>query len=209
MKELIVIQHCQSEQHINKMAGGWADWKLTEKGQAQAKAIGEKLRDKINPVEYKMFSSDLLRASETAQIAGRELGLTPVLCRDLREINIGEANGKPIRWLDENRNTAAEGVDLIDVRSFHGAENTREHYSRIAAQLDALKAQGVEKAIIVTHGGSVPFVIAWWLKLPAEFFNTGSFVSHAGSITYLGKNLRGLNVLRQLSDTAHLSENLS
>ncbi len=37
MKRIITIQHCQSEQHINGMMGGWNDWELTELGHAQAR----------------------------------------------------------------------------------------------------------------------------------------------------------------------------
>ena len=43
MKRIITIQHCQSEQHINGMMGGWNDWELTELGSLQARRIGERL----------------------------------------------------------------------------------------------------------------------------------------------------------------------
>ena len=32
MRKIIVIQHCQSEHHINNMTGGWTDTPLTELG---------------------------------------------------------------------------------------------------------------------------------------------------------------------------------
>ncbi len=28
MKQIITIQHCQSQQHLNGMMGGWNDWDL-------------------------------------------------------------------------------------------------------------------------------------------------------------------------------------
>ena len=43
MKRIITIQHCQSEQHINGMMGGWNDWELTELGSLQARRSGERL----------------------------------------------------------------------------------------------------------------------------------------------------------------------
>lgn len=43
MKRVITIQHCQSEQHVNGMMGGWNDWELTELGREQARRIGERL----------------------------------------------------------------------------------------------------------------------------------------------------------------------
>jgi len=30
MVKIILIQHCQSEHHINNMSGGWTDTSLTE-----------------------------------------------------------------------------------------------------------------------------------------------------------------------------------
>ena len=29
MKQIITIQHCQSEHHVTGMMGGWNDWDLT------------------------------------------------------------------------------------------------------------------------------------------------------------------------------------
>ncbi|MBQ8791905.1 MAG: histidine phosphatase family protein, partial [Ruminiclostridium sp.] len=48
MKDIITIQHTQSEQHINKMIGSLGDWNLTELGIKQAHSIGKNLAD-----EYK------------------------------------------------------------------------------------------------------------------------------------------------------------
>ena len=36
MGKIILIQHCQSEHHINNMSGGWTDTPLTEFGRKQA-----------------------------------------------------------------------------------------------------------------------------------------------------------------------------
>ena len=47
MKTLIVIQHCQSEHHINELTGGWTDTPLTARGRRQAYCVAERLRDKL------------------------------------------------------------------------------------------------------------------------------------------------------------------
>lgn len=75
MKEIIVIQHCQSEHHINGMTGGWTDTPLTELGRRQAGCIGKRLSNEILSTEYTMYSSDLLRASQTADIIAQHLAL--------------------------------------------------------------------------------------------------------------------------------------
>jgi len=40
-KEIILVQHTQSEHHINGMIGAWGDWELTEYGKNQAYEIGK------------------------------------------------------------------------------------------------------------------------------------------------------------------------
>lgn len=44
MSNIILIQHCQSEHHINNISGGWTDTSLTELGRKQGEIIGEKLK---------------------------------------------------------------------------------------------------------------------------------------------------------------------
>ena len=48
MDEIILVQHCQSEHHINELSGGWTDTPLTEIGRAQAKKAGQRLKNEIN-----------------------------------------------------------------------------------------------------------------------------------------------------------------
>lgn len=40
MRKIILIQHCQSEYHINNLTGGWTDTSLTDLGQKQADLLG-------------------------------------------------------------------------------------------------------------------------------------------------------------------------
>ena len=65
MKNIIIIQHTQSAQHINGMIGSWDNWDLTEHGIEQAKRISERLSKEIKNDHYIMYSSDLLRAKHT------------------------------------------------------------------------------------------------------------------------------------------------
>lgn len=66
MKKIIVIQHPQSEQHVNRMIGSWHDWDLTEIGIKQAHNIARKLSAEITGDDYTVYSSDLLRTKHTA-----------------------------------------------------------------------------------------------------------------------------------------------
>ena len=74
MKTIITIQHTQAVHHTNGMVGSWTDWKLTEEGINQAKNIGEKLKRELAEKEFVIYSSDLLRAKQTAENVGSCLG---------------------------------------------------------------------------------------------------------------------------------------
>ena len=71
MKTFITIQHTQSVHHTNGMVGSWTDWELSELGHAQAEKIGEKLKFELAGRTFVMYSSDLLRAKQTAEHVGK------------------------------------------------------------------------------------------------------------------------------------------
>ena len=67
MRNIIKIQHTQSEQHTNKMIGSLGGWSLTEFGIKQAHSIGKNLADEYKNQEFVIYSSDLPRAKQTAE----------------------------------------------------------------------------------------------------------------------------------------------
>lgn len=67
MKQIITIQHTQSEHYTNGIVGSWTDWELAELGIQQANKIGEKLKEELSGKNFVMYSSDLLRAKQTAE----------------------------------------------------------------------------------------------------------------------------------------------
>lgn len=95
--QYFILRHGQSIKNKKRISAGWPEKfysPLTKKGERQIKEVVKKLKKKkINLI----FSSDLLRAKQTALIVGKELGLKPKFDKRLREVNYGIFNGKPIR----------------------------------------------------------------------------------------------------------------
>ncbi len=120
MRTIITIQHTQSVHHTNGMVGSWTDWELSELGVAQADKIGEHLKDELAGKQFVLYSSDLLRAKQTAENVGRHLGLSPILRTELRERNLGKCCGKSVQWLRENME---QQEVTIDDRMFSDAES--------------------------------------------------------------------------------------
>ena len=91
MKTITTIQHTQSVQHTNGMIGSWTDWELTDLGKEHAENIGRNLSAELKGKLYKIYSSDLLRAKQTAEPLARYMGIEIEYREKLREINFGEA----------------------------------------------------------------------------------------------------------------------
>ncbi|MBP0955892.1 MAG: histidine phosphatase family protein [Oscillospiraceae bacterium] len=160
MKNIITIQHTQSVHHTNGMVGSWTDWELTELGVNQAKRIGERLKAELEGREFVIYSSDLLRAKQTAEIVGDFPGSSPILRTELRERNLGKCCGKSVQWLREN---AEQQEKSIDDRFFYDAESRRDEWSRLILDDEAAP-------VLVYHGLNGVYIkeCKKWIRLDAR-----------------------------------------
>lgn len=190
MKNIITIQHTQSEQHTNKMIGSWADWNLTELGIAQANRIGERLADELKDESYRMYSSDLLRARHTAEIIAAYLHLEPIYTDALREFHLGEAIGKSKEWARRNQTCkvwpgTVDWADSVDGRPFLGAESKREVWNRLLNFYHQIMESTEENLIIVSHDGTLSLFFAMWLSLDIHMLGTCNLSGKSGGVSFL------------------------
>lgn len=91
--DIIYETHQTSTDNEAGIATGWLPGQLSALGRAQAVELGERRRhDDLAAV----FTSDLRRAVETAEIAFAGTNLPILQDRRLRECNYGELNGQPV-----------------------------------------------------------------------------------------------------------------
>ena len=74
MKIIVLVQHTESEHHINNHIGAWLDWNLTERGRAQAFRIGEWLNNAGCDSTWSMYVSPQRRASVLCRLSGKSCG---------------------------------------------------------------------------------------------------------------------------------------
>ena len=202
MKSIIIVQHCQSEHHVNDLTGGWTDTPLTEFGRRQAGLIADRLKRELAGVPCRLVSSDLQRAFQTAEIIGSAIGLKPVGVRALREHSSGEATGKTKEWA--RRSMAPKTEPFLDWRPFRGGETWREFHARVASFMDSLSAAECPDPVIVTHGGTLGCIVTWWLRLEIDrMTDAAPFVASPGSITVLKTSEYGKPIVDRLNDQAH------
>ena len=95
-----ILRHGHSERQVKKIMSSWPEPKplaLTKKGVSDITRIAKGLKKKKIDI---ILSSDVLRTRQTAEIVGKELGVTPLFDERLRDMNVGpELNGKNIKEL--------------------------------------------------------------------------------------------------------------
>jgi broad specificity phosphatase PhoE len=142
MIELVFETHSLSVDNERGIATGWLDGELSDQGREQARALGARRRaDGVAAV----FTSDLRRAVETAEIAFGDSGIPIYRDARLRECNYGELNGLPGALV------GAEQADHVDV-PFVGGESYTEAAERVRSFLyDLAHAWDESRVLLIGH----------------------------------------------------------
>ncbi|MFE7156860.1 histidine phosphatase family protein [Streptomyces sp. NPDC057636] len=207
MRTLHVVTHPEATHHLESVVGGWHDSQLTPAGIRAALSISQALRARIpNGAQVELFSSDLQRTSRTAEEVAELFGVKPILDRRLREKSYGEAGGKPQEWLHRRFvPPPAVGERMDHDENVEGSETKAAWAQRLYAAMGEILQNPCEHQIIVTHGGSLTFVVASWIKMPIKSAGYASFRAPSGSITTLHEDdfFHNRHVV-SLGDTLHL-----
>lgn len=139
--EVVFETHATSEDNEAGIATGWLPGELSAAGREQARELGERRRDDGIAV---VFTSDLRRAVETAEIAFAASGLPFVEDERLRECDYGELNGTS----EPARRARAEHLDV----PYPGGESWRQAVQRVTDFLEALRReQDGRRVLIIDH----------------------------------------------------------
>jgi broad specificity phosphatase PhoE len=150
--EIVLIRHGESEWNARGLWQGQADPPLSPRGRAEVPRAAERVVD-LAPAA--LYTSDLRRAFQTAEILGRTLGLEPRSDSRLREFHVGAWAGLTVaeiekRWPGHYGRFRAREPDFRP----GGGESSRELLARVLAALDEIGARHAgERVVIVSHGG--------------------------------------------------------
>ena len=149
---------------------GWRDTPLNDTGRRQAEALAERV---TGQGIVSLWSSDLSRARETAEIVGTRLGLQVRLDARLREANRGRWEGRLFR------DVAAHEPELFAawMRAgpqwrFPGGESLSEQQQRVEACVEDIRSGGELPALAVCHGGSIRVILCLSDPRGLEAFHT-------------------------------------
>jgi 2,3-bisphosphoglycerate-dependent phosphoglycerate mutase len=162
---LVLVRHGQSEWNLKNLFTGWKDPGLTEKGVAEAKAAGERLKRKGLKFDI-AYTSVLTRAQHTLDLMLAELGQTglkTVKDQALNERDYGDLTGLN---KDDARKKWGEEQVLVWRRSYDvpppGGESLRDTLARALPyymkhiQPHVLSGKSV---LVAAHGNSLRALI--------------------------------------------------
>ena len=201
MKELIVVRHGEAEHAVKGIVGGWTDSMLTDRGRHQIEITTTRLKDLFGSRIEKVYSSDLKRAKESADIISKNLGCPLEIDFRFRENNWGGiAQGMTMEEAEKLALPVTEPIR--EWIPYPEAESWQMLYDRVAEALSEIEQKQEEVVLIVSHGNTNCAIVEWWLQLPLRF--PVDFVFDFASITWLGISPFSHREIRKINETAHL-----
>jgi len=150
--EIVFVRHGESVANLNGVVQGRGDYKLTPKGRDQAIRTANALVD-FRP--YRIYTSPLSRAHETAEIINRPHGVEVVVLEELLEYSLGEFEGLTFEEIVEKYPHVP--AELEKGRPFHqlpkGAERDEDVDIRAEAVLTRIMDSGQPRIMVVAHLG--------------------------------------------------------
>ena len=152
-----ILRHGESLINVKKLSSCWPEKihsPLTKKGELQIEQAAQRLkRENIDLI----FSSDLLRTKQTAEIIGKGLGVKVIFDKRLRDIDVGVFNEKPVEEVGQFWNKGERLSPLEHYsRRFQAAPPQGENYVEIEKRMFGFvkeidkKYQG-KNILIVSH----------------------------------------------------------
>lgn len=159
MPDLILLRHGQSQWNLENKFTGWVDVPLSERGVAEARAAGEKLRGRTI---HHLFTSVLERATETARIALEVAGIADVpttrdaalnerMYGDLQGLNKDDARA---RWGEEQVHQWRRSYDVAPP----GGESLADTAARVLPYWESAIVPMIragKNVLVAAHGNSL------------------------------------------------------
>lgn len=184
MTRFYIVRHGQSEGNATRRFLGHTDLGLTELGHKQGRKTAEYLKDKGVDAIY---SSDLVRAYDTAKYLGDLIGVEPMKTKELREIFAGEWEGRELSDILSNYDNYQIWLgDFGNVRC-DGGESTLELLQRIEKELIRIASVNDGKTVMIaTHAAAIRVMCCLWKGIELSQAKNIKWVSNASvtDVTY-------------------------
>ena len=153
-----LVRHGKDDDTVR---GGWSQQPLTDEGEVQAAELADFVQKSGLGIQQ-LYSSDLLRAMQTAQIVADSLRLPIAPKPEFREGNNGNLAGIK-NELAAEQYPGLYWNTLAWEQQYPGGESPKEFYERIRCAWDVLQKDILERnenVMLVTHGGVMHVILS-------------------------------------------------
>ncbi|KAA0045862.1 hypothetical protein IC582_024847 [Cucumis melo] len=202
--EIIVVRHGETAWNADGRIQGHLDVELNEAGRQQAVAVANRLAKE--PPLSAVYSSDLKRALETAQIIATTCGNLEVITDpDLRERNLGDLQGLVYREAVLTNPEASEALrsHRSDQTIPGGGESLDQLYQRCTSSLQKIgnKHRG-QRVVVVSHGGTIRAL--WKRAHPHRHGGGGKILNTSVNVFHLSDGDKWK--IKTWGDVSHLDQ---
>ncbi|WP_310597057.1 histidine phosphatase family protein [Aeromonas aquatica] len=178
---LYLLRHGQTRYNAEQRLQGRCNSELTARGEAQANAMGARLREQIaEPAHWRVYASPLGRARQTALLVCQQLGIEDeqiIWDERLVELGLGEWESCRVPDLLEDH----PELDISKPDWYLQAPGGEGYLSiQRRAQTWLLDSTVAEHAIVISHGlfgamlrgayADLDYVTTWRQELPQDAF---------------------------------------
>lgn len=202
---LYIVRHGETDWNVKEIVQGQSDQPaLTKEGKKQVQDLAKKFKNIYFDI---IFSSDLSRAKETAQIINLERKLVINTNKLLREKSLGRHEGKLLMVYREENKEALEKIEHLNDRdwwNFKVSEDEESNDEIIARFLTILREISVtyigKTILVVTHGGVMRALLVhlgWanYKQLTGQSVkNAGYIVLKSDGIEFIIKEVVGVGI---------------
>ncbi len=155
---LYLVRHGQTDMNKNNMFYGWTDADINDTGLFQATQLAEYFKDV--PLDA-IYSSDLLRASHTAQIIAQQKDMQVEKRKEFRELYYGDWENQPAVYVENHYKEELRGwaTNWLD-RTIPNGESFQGFYKRVTEGVDTLiKESKGKQVMLVAHNGALSAIL--------------------------------------------------
>ncbi len=152
--KIFLVRHGQSLGNLNRVYLGHTDYDLSELGYRQAEITAEHLKNEHIDAIY---SSDLLRAHNTAAPHARIRGIEVIDSTNLREIYLGDWENRPVDELIEQDydNFVVGWRDNFGTFTVPGGEKVLDAGMRFYKEVEKIAKENLGKTVLIAAHAAV------------------------------------------------------
>ncbi len=179
------------------------DVPLAEEGRKQAELLAERLlREQVDAI----WSSNLIRAVETADIMNEKLNVPREIRESLREISFGDMEGLSDEVIaDRYEDFLRARLKMEQDMAYPGGESAADVLSRVLPVMKEILNMNYDTVAVVTHGGVIRSLVSHYLGMDlARVPLLGGHLENCGITELWVRKHDGRIVLNRFNDASHL-----